>query len=52
MNILCVYKVDMLNKKAYCAANSTANHLILKNNNLKVKPVPIGNTGFMEEIKQ
>ncbi len=52
MKFLCVNKVDVFNKKAYSAANSIANHLIFKNNNLKVKPVPMRNTGFMEEIKQ
>ncbi len=58
MKFICVNKVDMsnkkdvLNKKACSAANLTAAHLIMKKYNLKVKPVPLGNTGFMEEIKQ
>lgn len=49
MNFLCVNKVNVLNNKAYSAANSTANHLILKNYNLISKPVPLRNSGFMEE---
>lgn len=49
MKFLCVIKVNVLNKKTYSTANSTANHLILKNYNLISKPVPLGNSGFMEE---
>ncbi len=52
MQIIYVYKVDKLNKKAYPTASSTDEFLNLKIYNLKVKPVPLRNTGFMEEIAQ
>lgn len=52
MQILYVNKADKLNKKAYGTASSTEDYLNLKIYNSKVKPVPLRNTGFMEEIEQ